>query len=477
MSRPFLPQSLVLAATLIAGCQSQPARFAGEDPPETETPRHAALARQLAVDSAVELGQHPVRTAAAAVTETADTLAAAGEGIAGKRIILPLRRAPGPLDPSRPTLDPQVLEAELERRTGSDLQPADVTFARDGPEALASLLSVIDGASCRIDVLMFIWENDEVGRAVARHLADRAAAGVVVRVLVDGGGNVIYSERGGASAGGVNEVVAWLARQPNVHLLRTRDGWARFDHRKLVLADGRVAWTGGRNLRVEAFRCQHDISFLLAGPLAADLARDFDCFWKEQGGEPIEAVRRAPQPVESRAPSENLARLVGTGALRHDLADAIFLAIDHARHHIYLENPYLCDSRLLLHLMRARRRGVDVRVVLTIDTTPAIASRSNRVTADYLLRGGARVYLYNGTTHVKALSVDGLWAYTGTGNFDPLSLRHDYEFGLAISAGPAVRQIEEGFLVPDFRPEWELKEPLPVTPHDWLSEVIACLFG
>ncbi len=469
-----LPQWILLLATIAPGCETLPCRFTGEQPVESEVPRHVGLVRRLAADCAVELGHHPVRTVTANLTETADALAAAGRGVAGKRILLPLRGPPGPIDSVRPTLDPVALEAELKRRTGSDLRPAHITFAHDGRGALAPLLAVIDGASCRLDVMMFIWECDDVGRAVARHLAARAAAGVAVRVLVDGGGTVFYSDGGGP--GPVKETVAWLARQPNVSLLRTHDGWARFDHRKLVVADEQTAWTGGRNFRAEAFTRQHDMTLVLTGPLVADLEHQFDCFWEEQGGKAVAARRRA-EPPEDCGPECNLARLVGTGPLRHDLADALFLAIDHARDHIYLENPYLCDSRLLLRLAKARRRGVDVRVVLTIDTTPAIVNHANRVTANYLLRAGVRVYLYAGSTHAKALSVDGLWAYTGTGNFDALSLRHDYELGLAIGAGPAIRQLEEELLVPDFRPDWELKEPLPVTARDCASEVLACIFG
>jgi cardiolipin synthase len=469
--------SILVSMMLAVGCQTPPARFAGEEPSESEIPRHSALARQLAVDSALELAGHPLRTGAAAVTETAGTLAAAGRGVVAKRLLLPLRDPPGPVDPVRPLLDPKALEADLIRRTGGGLQAAHLDFSRDGADALASLLGVIDGARCRIEVLMFLWENDAVGQAVAKHLAARAAAGVDVRVLVDGGGNAIFSEREAASAEGADEIVAWLARRPNVHLLRTRDGWGRFDHRKLVVADGTRAWTGGRNFRVEAFSKQQDVSFLLSGPLAADLSRDFERFWKEQGGKPIRERPRTADPLGPTEPCTDRARIVGTGPLRHDLADSVFLAIDAARHHVYLENPYLCDSRLLLRLVNARRRGVDVRVVLTLDTTPAITSRANRVTANYLLRGGVRVYLYAGTTHVKAMSVDGLWAYVGTGNFDPLSLRHDYELGVALGGGPAVLHIEEEVLAPDFRPEWELKEALPLTAHDWLSEIVACLFG
>jgi cardiolipin synthase len=333
---------------------------------------------------------------------------------------------------------------------------------------------------------MFLWENDAVGRAIAEHLAAKAATGVPVRALVDGGGNLLYGEPDSAPAADVNRTVCWLAQQPNVQVLRARDGGARFDHRKLVVVDGQIAWTGGRNFCAAAFAEQHDVSITLTGPLAGQLADEFERAWKEQGGGAVGsgqwAVGRKDCSCLSTAhcplPTANArARLVGTGPLRHDLADALFCAIDHARHHVYLENPYLSDARLLLRLMAARRRGVDVRVVLTLSANEAVANHANRVTANFLLRAGVRVYLYQGMTHLKALSVDGAWAYIGTGNFDPLSLRHDYEVGVAIGDGPVIRQLEEQVLDPDFRPDWEMHEPLPVTTVDCLSEMLAALFG
>jgi cardiolipin synthase len=460
---------LLLAASL-TGCQAPPA-CDGRDP---GLPRPAVLARQVIKDTALETAQHPARTSAAALYQTADTLGAVGRGVIVKRFLLPLRGLPDPPEPCRPTLDPAALEADLRKITRCALEPAEVTLYDDGPEALAALLRLIDGACGRIDVLMFIWENDAVGRAIAEHLAAKAAAGVPVRAVVDGGGNLIYSEPDTAPAAEVNRAVCWLARQPNVQVLRARDGGARFDHRKLVVVDGQVAWTGGRNFREGAFGKQHDVSVTLTGPLAGKLSREFERAWKEHGG-PATARTEGAAPLLT-APNAQ-ARIIGTGPLRHDLADTLFCAIDHARHHVYLENPYLCDGRLLLRLMAARRRGVDVRAVFTLCASEAIANHANRVTANFLLRAGVRVYLYEGPTHLKALSVDGAWAYLGTGNFDPLSLRHDYEVGLALGDGPLVRQVEEQVLEPDFRPDWELHEPLPVTTVDRLSEVLAALFG
>ncbi len=74
------------------------------------------------------------------------------------------------------------------------------------------------------------------------------------------------------------------------------------------------------------------------------------------------------------------------------------------------------------------------------------------------------------------MSVDGRWAYLGTGNFDALSLRHNRELGLAVAGGSVLVALEEHLFLPDFRPEWELTEPLPLTPADYVSEALASLF-
>jgi len=75
------------------------------------------------------------------------------------------------------------------------------------------------------------------------------------------------------------------------------------------------------------------------------------------------------------------------------------------------------------------------------------------------------------------MAVDGVWVYTGTANFDNLSLRHNRELGLAISAGPAIEELEERLFHADFRDEWELTEPLPVTPLDRLYELLMTTVG
>jgi cardiolipin synthase len=431
--------------------------------------RKVVLARQLLVDTAV--ASRPVKGPWALAAETGADLRAVASGVFYSRIVLPLTPPPPPLCPARPSLNPAELERELRLLAGNDLRPADVHLFVAGHDALAALHQVIDQATCRIDVLMYIWESDPLGEDVARRLAARAAAGVHVRVLVDGGGNLIHGQPAGASVAELNRVVCRLLRQPNVELLRSRNPAARFDHRKLVLADGQIAWSGGRNFTLPSFAEHHDLSYTLTGPLAAEMADVFESFWRMQGG-----TAAPPLPEPPLAAANASARLVRTRPGQRDLASVLYRAVERARHHVYLENPYLSDPRLLAALIRARHRGADVRVVLTLEDDREVVNRSNKVTANRLLRAGVRVYFYPGMTHTKAASVDGCLAYLGTGNFDALSLRHNRELGLAVGAGSLPAELEAVLFLPDFCPVWEVTAPLPLTATDYVAEILAALF-
>ncbi len=455
-----------------AGCHVPPARLAGTDADDSVCGRKGVLVRQVIGDTAVEAAAHPVTNTYYTAWEVGADLRAVVAGLYYKWFLLPLQPAPPPLCADRPTLDPAVLEKELRHSAGNDLQPADIQLFVEGKEALVALHHVIDQAEYRIDVLMYLWDSDPLGEEVARSLAARATPKRPVRVLVDGGGNLIDGLPEDASTAQVNRVVTWLAKQPNVEVLRTRNAAARLDHRKLVVADGRLAWSGGRNFTAESFFEYHDLSYTLSGPLASDMAKLFDEFWKQQGGQPtpLPAIAGPEECADNAA-----ARLVRTRPLHRQLAQALYEAVDEGRHHVYVENPYFTDPRLLTKLVQARQRGADVRVVLTIQSDNKAMDQSNRVTANRLLRAGIRVYLYPGMTHVKATSVDGCWAYLGTGNFDFLSLRHNREVGVAVSAGPLLTALEEQLFLPDFHPEWELKQPLKLTPEDYFWEMVASL--
>jgi cardiolipin synthase len=477
--RRYLGRGLL---ALLTGCRGAAAPYT-PSPTSPTPPRAVLVACQLVEDSAVEVANRPVQSCWHFLNDMFHHLWAVAEGAVGKRILMPLQGPPPPLAPAAEPLDLTELEAELTALTGEQLDASQVHLHLSGEQALAALEDLIARAEKQIDVLMFYWDNDALGQALAQRLAARAGPDLRVRVLVDGGGNLFFAGPDSAWADRVNGALALLANHPYIEVVRIRNPFGRYDHRKLVIVDGRLAWTGGRNFSLEAFFEHHDLSFVIDGPLVQRLQRQLDEHWQEQNGSvPQEqVVARASagvQSVSNRPAWEALrantwARLLRSEPGRRELAPALYRAIDSARQHIYLENVYLCDSRLIYKLAQARRRGVDVRVVLTFNSTTGAIDRANRVLANRLLAAGVRVYIYPGMTHVKAMTVDGCWAYLGTGNFDALSLRHNYELGLAVTACPLVSQLEQQLFLPDFRPEWELTRPVSVTVADYLAEVVA----
>ena len=477
----------------LAGCRASAAPIPPAAPGVPACSPSRALARQVVADSAAAVTHQPLRNGVRICTRSAGHLAAAAHGIFGKRLALRLLGPPGPVSCDG-TLDPASLEADLHRLTGTALQPVDIQLYPGGPEALAALKCVIDQARCRIDVIMFQWEDDALGAAVASWLAAKAGPHLPVRVLIDGGGNLIFANPDDKPCASINRVVRALAQWPNVEVIRTRNPFGLFDHRKLVLADGRLAWAGGRNFTHHSFFEQHDLSFTLAGPLVGELQDLFDASWREQGGQLCNCglrtadcglaapdgahcgtIRNPPSAIVNVG-TPACARLACTDPGHHHLAAVLYRAVDRARGHVYLENFVFCDNRLVCKLARARRRGVDVRVVLTVTGCTDATNHANRVTANRLLRAGVRVYVYPGMTHTKAAAVDGCWAYLGTGNFDPLSLRRNQELGFSIAAGPVIGDVEDALFLPDFRPEWELTAPFPLSARDYAWDLLGSFF-
>src|SRR5207237_10715140 len=115
-------------------------------------------------------------------------------------------------------------------------------------------------------------------------------------------------------------------------------------------------------------------------------------------------------------------RLLPTEPGHKPFNTAVLGSIRNAQDYLYIENPYLFDKRVIAALVKARRRGVDVRVVLPYVNDFKAGGRSNLIVANYLLQHGVRVYFYPGMTHVKALPVAG-WTCLGSANLNNPTLR------------------------------------------------------
>jgi cardiolipin synthase len=450
--------------TCAAGCPErvlppyavQPPGASYEGYPAVGGAQVAAIAGEVAHASAAELWHAPLCSAAQITGRTIERLAVRAREMAPRSLLPPHDRDCGLHAPE-----------DLGGAFGGPPTPVRLTLIPSSEGAIQSLLGLIATARQRIDLMMYAWEDDPTGREVAAALAARARQGVRVRLLVDRTAFLIHNA---PAAENFCTFLDALRDVPNVSVIESPGTFLRFDHRKLAVVDGRAAWSGGMILTEVARRRWHNFAFLAEGPVVAQYDGLFEERWREQGGCP--AALDAIGPGTPIAPNAT-ARMIRTDVGIRSLKDAIYHAVDHAQHHIYLENPYFSDEILTDKLVAARERGVDVRAVLTLRGNVQRLNRYETLTANRLLRGGVRVFLFPAMTHVKALSADGVWAYIGSGNFDELSLRNNREVALSVTSPTVVCALDQSLFLPDMAISEELTALLPMPPHRLLLELFA----
>ena len=309
---------------------------------------------------------------------------------------------------------------------------------QDGREAREALWETVSGARERLDLSTFILGRDAFGDALLAMLAERARAGVSVRLLVDGvgtwmGGRRDFSE---AQAAGV-QVARFVPpfRSPLQWPLRGRTNLR--NHRKLVVADGERLWSGGRNLSGEYFEGRGgrepwvDLSFDVRGDLAEQGALVFDADWnfalqpKRTWMEFGEG--RAWGFAPARAPA---AQLLPSGP---DYADdtvhtLLLTSCYRARDRIVAVTPYLVpDESLLAALALAARRGVRVDIVVPERSNHRLADIARHRPMRELAGAGVRLWLSPKMVHAKAVVIDDHMALVGSVNLDSRSLFLNYE--------------------------------------------------
>jgi phosphatidylserine/phosphatidylglycerophosphate/cardiolipin synthase-like enzyme len=347
---------------------------------------------------------------------------------------------------------------------GGDAVPARLTLLTDSEPAIQALLRLIAGAQYRIDLMMYGWDDDFTGRQVAEALAAKARSGVLVRVVTDHAAYLIHNKK---VVDGSPTFLDLLKSTPNVAVLLGPDPFIRLDHRKLAVIDDQTAWSGGMILTDTARVRWHNFAYIAQGPIVAEFAAVFDERFRHAGGVSVPTCAGASEYASSVVPNASV-RLVRTDVCKRSLKNSVYHAIDNAQKRIYIENPYFTDEQLIAKLVAASRRGVEVNAILTIRGNVHRVNQDVTLTANKLYRGGARVYLYPAMTHVKAMSVDGVWAYMGTGNFDELSLRNNREVGLSVVSEPVVEALDRYLFEADIAASQEIHALLP-KPSNWIS--------
>jgi cardiolipin synthase A/B len=346
-----------------------------------------------------------------------------------------------------------------------------VTLLADGQAAYAAMFKAIQGARDHINLETFLIDDDNVGRKFSNLLLKKQAEGIQVNLIYDSVGSFTtpsaFFQR--MREGGIN-VVEFIPINP----LKPRGKWLlpHLDHRKMLIVDGKIAFTGGINISsVYSSRLSgrdeddgtplpwRDTDVQIEGPAVAEFQKLFLHTWSRQNGPKLSERNYYPNIKED---GNSLVRVVGStpGSGNRIMFIVYVAAITFAEHSIHLTNAYFIpDEQTLKAFKDAARRGVDVKLLLPGTSDSSLALYAARYTYSELLESGVKAYeRRNALLHAKTAVIDGVWSTVGSTNMDYWSLLNDDEVNAVVLSREFAVEMEEIFakdLVESHQIKWE----------------------
>ena len=342
-------------------------------------------------------------------------------------------RASLPAPPPGHTPTPEALELARLAQGSTGLPPTTATRADllvDGAAKYDALLAAVADARVHVHLEYYIYEPDRTGTALRDALVERARAGVEVRLLLDAVGAKRVSSRFLQPLVDAGGEVAWF------HPMKARWFWKRpwlnlRTHRKIVVIDGRVCFTGGINitdeqderLRPDAYR---DLHVCLEGDVVRSLQLVFVEDWAYATGQP---PLRLPDPPPCPGPVAAQVLVSGPDSPLEAIHRLHVSAIHAARQRVWLVTPYFVPGEAaMMSLTSAALGGLDVRLLVPKMSDSRLVTYAARSYFDELLSAGVRIYEYGPRLlHTKALLCDDDLAIVGSANFDHRSFRLNFE--------------------------------------------------
>lgn len=331
------------------------------------------------------------------------------------------------------TLGDQVGSGELQ--SGNAIVPL-----KSGDEAYSAMLSAIYGAERSILLETYIFDRDPIGARFVEALSAARGRGVAVGVLIDAVGarysipSIVGSlRRAGVPVKVFNGNIVMGLRLPYANL-RT--------HRKIMVVDGTIAFSGGMNIRAgfsgefHGDAATRDTHFRIEGPIVADLFHTAYEDWRFSDGEALSGDAWKIT-VPGAAPESGLmARVVASGPDRSLETNhrTMLGAFSIAKRNVRIMSPYfLPDRELVSALVTAARRGVEIDIAVPSANNLRLVDLAMTAQFDQLLKHGCRIWRTAGIfNHSKMMTVDGTWAYVGSSNLDPRSLRLNFEVDIEV---------------------------------------------
>lgn len=354
-----------------------------------------------------------------------------------------------------------------------------VILLDDGPTTMTAMMNAIRDARDHINLETYIFEADEIGNALADLLIQKQSAGVQVNLVYDSVGALgtpaEFFEH--LRTAGINV----LEYNP-VNPLKAQRNWEinQRDHRKLLIVDGKVAFTGGVNISkvygkssiLNSKRKKNpadntgeagwrDTHMQIEGPVVADFQKLFLDTWQRKTGQSPPDARYFP-PLKPAGMA--LVRAIGSISEREDYSiyKTYISALANADKYVHLTTAYFVPDRQIVQAITdAARRGVEVRMIFPSFSDHSFVLSASRSYYEELLAAGVKVYERNvALLHAKTAVIDGVWSTIGSTNIDMRSFLHNDELNAVILNVEFAERMNALF-------QHDLSESTEITAEQW----------
>ncbi len=331
----------------------------------------------------------------------------------------------------------------------------------NGEETFPKIIAALKEAQDHIHIQYYIYRSDELGTEIRDILIEKAKAGVEVRFMYDDWGCAKTMHENFLEP--LKEAGAHIhAFDPIRSVLVARTANLR-NHRKIIVIDGQVGFTGGLNIGEEYrsntpdFAVWRDTHIMISGPAVLELQESFLIDWvymENRAGSADLFVSDAgiKRYFSPKPEGQDWAQVVYGGPYDKEkwVRDAILDLIDSAKKSVWIASPYFVpDEEALAVLRRVAMSGIDVRVIIPGKGDRGISFHGSNANIETMLDAGAKMYAYRDDSfiHAKTILVDGDRGAVGTANFDVRSFRLNHELMVFLyDRDPALQKMEQDFL-------------------------------
>lgn len=327
----------------------------------------------------------------------------------------------------------------------------ELTPLKDGPATFEAIFKAIEGATQFIHIQYYIFEDGELAERFLSTLKRKVKEGLEVRFMYDDLGSRLLSKKylKLLKEAGI-EVNSFLP----MRFGRLISSLNYRNHRKIVIVDGLVAFTGGINVSDKYIKGDpnlgvwHDMHLQLKGPIVNSLQAVFAVDWSFASGK--EDLLSAQYFLDHPVPGKSIAQIISSGPDSDfsSIQQLYFSIINRAKKYVYITNPYIIPGEALMEALQvAALSGVDVRLLLSANSDSYLVKWTVRSYFEDFLEAGIKIYLYpDGFLHSKVIVSDDELTTIGTANLDIRSFEQNYEVNVLIYEQEFTERLREDFL-------------------------------